>query len=171
MSPLGLFHTALGVAALVLGAVVLARPKGTRTHRIYGYSYVVCMLLLNATAFGIYRLMGGFGPFHVMALISLAGLVSGILPVLKKPVSDGAMVGHLMGIGWSYIGLCAATAAEIAVRVPALRGSTGGFVFGVMASTGVVVMIGSIALRRYRGRLMAQMAKPALPMVTTATLP
>jgi uncharacterized membrane protein len=65
MSTLGWFHTAAAVAALVAGAVVLLRGKGTRSHRRLGWTYVVAMIALNVTALAIYRLTGSFGPFHI----------------------------------------------------------------------------------------------------------
>ena len=43
MSPLGLLHTGLGVAGLVLGTAVLFSPKGTRRHVLAGRSYVIAI--------------------------------------------------------------------------------------------------------------------------------
>ena len=80
MSTIGTIHLVASVAAIVVGAVVLMhRPKGGRRHRQLGWTYVVAMLTVNATAFMIYGLFGGFGPFHVAAVISLAGIVAGVL--------------------------------------------------------------------------------------------
>ncbi|MBC7807337.1 MAG: DUF2306 domain-containing protein [Akkermansiaceae bacterium] len=169
MTPIGIVHIGFGVLSLVLGALVLALPKGTQRHRVLGYAYVISMVLLNGTAFGIYRLLGHFGPFHALALISLGGLLSGILPVLRKPVTDGAMIGHLMGIGWSYVGLWAATAAEVAVRLPAMQAYEGGTATGTVVGTAVVMIIGGGLLSRYRMRLIhamqskTQRAPQALP--------
>ena len=58
----------------------------TNLHIKIGYTYAISMLILNVTALMIYDLFGGFGPFHVFAVISLATLIAGLIPAyLKKP--------------------------------------------------------------------------------------
>lgn len=74
---LGWTHTAAAVASLVAGAAVLLTRKGTRRHRQLGWAYVVSMLLLNATALLIYRLVGRIGFFHAGAVFSLVTVVVG----------------------------------------------------------------------------------------------
>ena len=78
----GLAHTFFGVAALLLGLLVVFRRKGTRTHRRIGQAYLLAMLALNVTGLMIYDLYGRFGPFHVAAAISLATIVAGFLPFI-----------------------------------------------------------------------------------------
>jgi uncharacterized membrane protein len=63
-------HIASALAAMLLGARVLMAPKGTRAHRRSGCAYAIAMLLVNGTALAVYRLFGGFGPFHVAACVS-----------------------------------------------------------------------------------------------------
>lgn len=157
MNTLGLVHTAVGVLAVSLGAAILLRRKGTRQHRWLGYGYVAAMLTLNLTALMIYRVFGGFGPFHVLALISLGTLAAGFYPAYRKRPAERWLQRHYELIGWSYIGLLAATAAEIAVRVPALRGL--GLSFGLataLASFGVVG-IGAWLLYRNRDRSLTRL--------------
>lgn len=67
---IGIVHTIFAVIAMLSGAWVLLQPKGGTRHRQMGYVYVGAMLLMLLTAFGIYRLFGGFGIFHFFALIS-----------------------------------------------------------------------------------------------------
>lgn len=117
MSLLGLTHLIIAIAALVLGTIVLCKRKGTVAHKQIGYGYAVCIILLNATAFGIYRLFGGFGPFHVMAIVSLVTLLSGMLPVLLKKPSGSWLTIHYRQMSWSVIGLYAAFWAETTVRL------------------------------------------------------
>ena len=70
-------HVGACAAALMLGAAVAAAPKGTAWHRRAGRAFMASMLVLNLSALGLYRLNGTFNGFHVLALISLAGLVAG----------------------------------------------------------------------------------------------
>ena len=80
----GFVHALLGIAALLVGLMVLFQRKGTRSHRRLGTMYVLSMFALNITALMIYDLFGGFGPFHVAALISLATVSAGFVPVYYR---------------------------------------------------------------------------------------
>ena len=72
MNTIGLLHSVLAMSAIISGAAMLLRQKGTRSHRRIGWVYVASMVGLNVTALGIYRLSGNFGPFHAAAIVSLA---------------------------------------------------------------------------------------------------
>ena len=150
----GLVHSLLGVAALLLGLVVLLRPKGSRLHRRLGQAYVMSMLLLNVTALMIYDLFDGFGPFHVASLISLATVAAGFLPVyFHRPRATWMQV-HATFMCWSYIGLLAAFVSEIATRVPGV-----GFSTGVIVATVVVVVGGATLIHTRVPRIVAGFAR------------
>ena len=141
LDALGLSHTLFGVAALFLGLVVMFRRKGTRTHRRIGQAYLLAMLALNVTGLTIYDLYGRFGPFHVAAVISLATIVAGFLPVyLRRPHGTWVSV-HANFMGWSYVGLLAAFISEIAVRVPGVRFGPGVMVTTVLVTVGGAILI------------------------------
>jgi uncharacterized membrane protein len=53
---IGLIHLLVSIVAMITGIVVLSNKKGTKKHKQIGYIYVVSMLLVNLTAFMIYRL-------------------------------------------------------------------------------------------------------------------
>jgi uncharacterized membrane protein len=113
----GLIHTAAAVAAMVLGAVVFFRPKGGRVHRLLGYAYTLCMLLLIATSFMIYRLTGGFNFLHGASIASSMGVAFGFGHAFLRRPRDTWLVRHYFFMSWSYIGLLAAFVAEISTRV------------------------------------------------------
>ena len=65
ISLLGWLHSLACLAALAAGAWNLALPKGTPLHRSVGLVYVIAMLVLNLSAFGIYKFdINHFQPFH-----------------------------------------------------------------------------------------------------------
>jgi uncharacterized membrane protein len=65
ISLLGWLHSLACLAALAAGAWNLALPKGTPLHRSVGLVYVIAMLVLNISAFGIYKFdINHFQPFH-----------------------------------------------------------------------------------------------------------
>ncbi|HEX2079433.1 MAG TPA: DUF2306 domain-containing protein [Longimicrobium sp.] len=149
MSALGWFHMACALMALGSGAAVLLRRKGDRAHRRLGWVYVASMLLLNATALMIYRLFGGFGPFHAAALISLATVIAGIVPPVRRRPANW-VEHHYQWMTWSYVGLCAAAVSEAGTRVPGFR-----FWWAVLAGTFIVIGVGATLIRRRAAALLA----------------
>jgi uncharacterized membrane protein len=133
--PVGLVHFLVALGALTLGSAVILGRKGTQWHRWLGRGYVFLMVALNGTALMIYELFGGFGPFHWMALASLAVILVGYLPARSKPV--GWMPRHAYFMTGSYVGLVAAAVAEVASRVP-----NWSFGWSVFISSVLVVVVG-----------------------------
>ena len=163
MITLGWFHMVCALTALGSGAAVLLRRKGNRAHRRLGWVYVTSMLLLNVTALMIYRLFGGFGPFHVAAVLSLATVIAGIVPPIRRPANWVAR--HYQWMTWSYVGLCAAAVSEVGTRVPGFQ-----FWWAVMAGTFIVFGVGAILIRRRASAVLApfqRRARPAAPIVET----
>ena len=137
----GLVHTLFGFAALLLGFLVLVGRKGTLIHRRVGQSYVFAMVALNGTALLIYDLYGRFGPFHIAAVVSLATVLGGLIPVVFRRPREAWMRLHATLMCWSYVGLFAAFVSEIAARVPGVR-----FGWRIMAATVAVVVVGAVLI-------------------------
>lgn len=149
---LGALHLGAAVFAMAVGAtVLLMKGKGNRRHRQLGIAYAIGMLVTNATALMIYRLFGGFGPFHVFALVSLVGIVMGWRAIYQARAARtaGQMLKrahhievHYYWITWSYAGLMAAAASEAITRLPAfsfVRDSGRSFGIGVAIATAAVI--------------------------------
>ena len=117
-SPTGLIHLIASVLSLLAGTLVLVMAKGTRIHKMIGYTYGIFMLTVNGTAFGLFGLFGNFGPFHAAALISLATLAAGMIPVMIRTPQWFKL--HLSFMYYSVIGLYAAFASEVIVRIPGI---------------------------------------------------
>jgi len=152
MIPLGQIHLATALLALAAGGWVVLRPKGTTVHRRVGWVYAASMLIMNGTALLIYRLTGYFGPFHVAAIVSLATLIAGIIPAWRRRPVGNWIEHHYYWMAYSYLGLLAATVAETATRVPALRAFVGGptrrFWVAVVIATVAVCIVGGQLIRR-----------------------
>ena len=67
------WHAFAAFAALAVGGVQLALPKGTRRHRVMGYVWVALMLVLAVSSFWIHqiRLIGPFSPIHLLSILVL----------------------------------------------------------------------------------------------------
>jgi uncharacterized membrane protein len=157
---LGTIHVVFGILAITAGLVIFRIAKGTPRHRQLGFVYVASMLGLNGTGLLIYRVFGTFGPFHVLALASLVTLFSGFVPVYRKPRAGDWLRRHYHGMCWSYVGLLAATAAEIAVRLPIIRGFGLAFGIAVFVSSLVVVVVGGYVVNRSREQVLARFQRP-----------
>jgi uncharacterized membrane protein len=141
----GLIHLVVSIIALVAGPYVLVTTKGTKRHKQIGYVYAVSMILLNLTAFMIYRLYGKFGIFHWFAVVSCLTLMAGMYPVLTKK-NKNYLLTHFNFMYWSVVGLYCALMAEIFSRLPKIiLTSTGepttAFYNGVGIGIGVVMAI------------------------------
>jgi uncharacterized membrane protein len=149
--PTGLFHLTTALAALIFGIRIIFTAKGTLKHRWLGWGYLGSMILLNCSALLIYELKGTFGVFHWLALISLFTLMAGYLPVLLKP--NGWLRQHAYFMAGSYIGLLAATSAEIASRIPGWAFESAVFISSMLINIlGIAIMLWKVpgAIRRKR---------------------
>lgn len=148
-SPIGLTHVASASVALVVGTLVLALQKGTLLHKRIGYAYVFAMLIVNATAFGIYQLFGGFGLFHIFAIVSLITMAIGMLPFLFN--WKNGLKFHINQMYYSVLGLYAAFLAETAVRIPASVKTWTGFWAIVMGATVLTFVVGTLVfVKKYK---------------------
>ncbi len=77
ITALGWFHTAMGIIALVSGAVTLFRYKEIDPKNRSAQIYLATTLVTAGTALAIFQ-HGGFGPAHGLAVLTLAALVVGM---------------------------------------------------------------------------------------------
>jgi uncharacterized membrane protein len=150
----GLLHLIVSVIALVTGIMVLTMTKGTKTHKQIGYVYAVSMVLVNLTAFMIYKLYGKFGLFHWFAVISCVTLFAGLYPVLTKKSKDYLLT-HFNFMYWSVVGLYCAFMAEIFSRLPKIVLTADGkpmtvFYKGVGIGIAVVMVIAVAFFIKYK---------------------
>jgi len=117
--PVGWLHTLASVIALIAGAVVLVRPKGTPVHRLRGRIYVAALVVTCITSFAIYR-QGKFWFPHWTGVASLVIVGMGFaFAYFKQP--RGWMHLHLTCMVASYYMLIGGGVNEVFVRVDALR--------------------------------------------------
>jgi len=94
-------HAYAALAAFVLGAIQLARVKGTIGHRALGYAWVALMLIVAITSFWIHelRLWGPWSPIHLLAIFTLTMLPIGVWRARRHDVSahQKTMIGLFAG--------------------------------------------------------------------------
>lgn len=73
MSPLGIFHTALGLLALGSGFTAYALHRSISPRSKSGMLYIGATLVVSLTGFGLFA-HGGFGKPHALAVLTLLTL-------------------------------------------------------------------------------------------------
>ena len=66
-------HAFAALGAFVLGAVQLARVKGTTQHRALGYTWAALMLIVAVSSFWVHeiRSWGPWSPIHLLSIFTL----------------------------------------------------------------------------------------------------
>jgi uncharacterized membrane protein len=74
-------HAFAALSAFGLGLAQLVLPKGTSSHRVIGWTWVVLLLIVSLSSFFIHqiRLWGAFSPIHLLSILTLATLPLGVL--------------------------------------------------------------------------------------------
>ncbi len=142
VTSIGWVHFAIAIAAIAAGGLVALTPKATPRHRNLGRVYGGLMIILNVTAFLMYQLFGGFGPFHFAAVFSLITVIFGWVPVRRRR-DERWMRQHAYWMSGSYVGLLAAAAAETLSRIPETP-----FWGMVVGSTVAVAWLGGLVISR-----------------------
>jgi len=93
-------HALVALGAMMLGAVQLAAPKGTLTHKTLGYTWVGAMTLVALSSFWIHEFQW-FGPFSVIHGLSL--LVLGSLIYSIQAVRNGQVTAHQNAMRQLYV--------------------------------------------------------------------
>ena len=85
-TPAILIHTAAALTALVLGALMFLRPKGSGSHRKLGRTWAALMLVIIFSSFFI-RTSGSFSWIHLLSVGSLIALVLAVHHARRRNVA------------------------------------------------------------------------------------
>ena len=115
--PLGWFHTAMGVIALISGVFTLVKFKEILLQTRSGQIYLICTLITAGTALAIFQ-HGMFGPAHVLAVMTLLALAVGTLAATTKLF--GKLSRYLQAISYSATLLfhCIPAITDSLLRLP-----------------------------------------------------
>ena len=115
--PLGWFHTAMGIIALLSGGFTLAKFKEISLQTRSGQIYLATTLITAATALGIFQ-RGEFGPGHALAVMTLLALAVGTVAATMKPF--GKLSRHVQAISYSATLLfhCVPAVTDGLLRLP-----------------------------------------------------
>ena len=91
-------HFIAALAAAAIGAVQLARPKGTAGHRVLGWTWAALMMVVALSSLWI----PAFLAFTWIHLFTLFVMVT--LPLALYRVHRGEVAGHAKGMRGIYVG-------------------------------------------------------------------
>lgn len=82
-------HIVLAMVSLILGPVAFYMPKKNRTHKIFGYIWVVSMAGVALSSFTIhsFAVLGPFSPIHGLAIFALWSLFEAIRHVIHGRIA------------------------------------------------------------------------------------
>lgn len=105
------FHWVTAAAAFVIGLVIFGLRKGTRLHKVLGWTYVVLMVSTATAAIFIRSIGGlptlfGFTPIHLFIPLTFFGLAGAIVAIKRKNVA-----GHRMHMRNVFLGALVITGA------------------------------------------------------------
>lgn len=83
LTPLGLIHTAISAIALVCGCWALARDREISPQNGLGQTYLAATFLTAASGLGIFQ-HGGFGPPHVLSILTILALATGTVAASSR---------------------------------------------------------------------------------------
>ena len=114
LSPLLLAHLVAACLAMPLGLYQLLARQGTPGHALAGRLYVPAMLVCNIGALASFRPDTQFLPFHILALVSLFSLVTGMWALRnwlrhRRPAD---LKTHKIQMAYSWLGLTMAGASQ-----------------------------------------------------------
>ena len=95
------FHVATVLPAAVLGAVLLARPKGTPAHRLLGKIWLLLMVATSVATFFIHGIdtVAGFSPIHLLSAYVIVGSVMAVSAARRRDI-----LAHRRHVAGMYFG-------------------------------------------------------------------
>lgn len=134
-------HVSTAIIALLLGATVLATPKGTTWHRRLGAAYATSLLLANVGALTMTGDSGQFGAFQLLAVLSLGTLLVGLGLMRRRARTEQVIATHAIIMGFSYVGLVAAGLSQLAAHAAPDHSAT-----AVLATSAGTFTLGALAI-------------------------
>jgi uncharacterized membrane protein len=146
-------HVAAVVPAAILGAYLLARPKGTRLHRLLGKIWMALMVVTALSSFFIHEinLVYGFSPIHLLSVFVLAGSWRAILAARRHDIRTHRRIVSGMYFGGIVVAGLATLLPGRLMHAVAFSGNSWLtlVLFGLIAAA----IVAAVGLRPRRGRV------------------
>src|SRR5436309_7929011 len=157
LTPLGTFHTAISLIAVVAGFVALARDREISTKSAAGSLFFWGTVITCLTGFGIFQ-HGGFGKPHVLGIVTLIVLgvayAAGYTKLYGRASPYIETVSYSMTFFFHMIPGVTETTTRLPLGAPLLPNADAPALQAASAVLGVLFLIGAaLQVRRLRARL------------------
>ena len=115
--PLGWFHTAMGIVALLSGGFTLLKFKEISLQTRSGQIYLVTTFITAGTALGIFQ-RGEFGPGHALAVMTLLALAVGTVAATLKPFGKWSRYVQAVSYSATLLFHCIPAVTDGLLRLP-----------------------------------------------------
>jgi uncharacterized membrane protein len=117
ITPLGWFHTALGILALLSAFRTLVIYKEITLQSLSGKVYLLATLVTAVTALMIFQ-HGGFGPAHGLAVMTLLALAFGMLAATTRVFGRLSRYAQALGFSSTLLFHCVPAVTDALMRLP-----------------------------------------------------
>lgn len=117
LSNLGIFHTVIGIIAIVAAVVGFIRNGKIDLSHLTGKIYFYFTLVTSLTALGLSK-QGGFNPGHIFALFIVVLILAAYFLYSKKPGNNRARFFENTLLSFSFFLSLVPTVNETFTRVP-----------------------------------------------------
>lgn len=117
LSNLGIFHTVIGVAAIVVAIIAFVKYGKIDLSQLTGKIYFYCTLITSLTALGISK-YGGFNPGHAFSILIVLLIVEAYFLYWRKKSSARARYFENFCLSFSFFLSLVPTVNETFTRVP-----------------------------------------------------
>lgn len=114
----GAFHTAVSILPIFIGLYAFIRDGRIDPFNRLGQFYLVTMLIGSVTGLMIFH-HGGFGPGHILSIVTLVLLLLGYLARKVNWFGSGAIYVETISLSTSYFLLMFFLTTETLTRLPA----------------------------------------------------
>ena len=144
-------HVAGALPALLLTPLVLWRRRRDRLHKLAGYAWVAAMAVTAISSFWItgFGVVGPFSPIHLLSVLTLVGLVTGVLAAILGQHRGHRAAMTNMSWGLAAAGLLNFLPGRMTNRI--VLGDAGWEGFALVALA-VLAAAAAVWLLRQRGR-------------------
>jgi len=117
LSGLGIFHTAIGIIALVAGLISFVRYGKINLTQLTGKIYFYGTAITSLTALGLSK-KGGFNAGHIFSLFILVLVVAALFLSFKKKGNNKARYFETFFLSFSFFLSLVPTINETFTRIP-----------------------------------------------------
>jgi len=154
LSSLGIFHTIIGIAAIVAAAIALVRNGKIDLSKLTGKVYFYCTLVTSLTALGLSSVKG-VNPGHILALLIIVLVSVAYFLHTRKQGNNSARYVENIFLSFSFFLSMIPTVNETFNRIPVghplAKGPSDPLIGGTLLILFVLFIIGSVLqLRRQR---------------------